>query len=152
MCTQASSFLTLRRVAPKSRRQVKALMYRRRGMRNVVPAEGGAGGEQQRLVLLQEGTGLDALPPAARALVEAGAAELVTHKLVLGYEQALGSTHTGGVAVSSGLVPHAGSEFEDVFGVAFFAQCFFRSVFCAVFVRSVSQCFWRSVFCTAFFA
>lgn len=64
---------------------LKALLYRRRGIRNILAMDSGPG-DTLRLLLLQPGTGREALPPAATALLEAGVAQLVSHELRLGYE------------------------------------------------------------------
>lgn len=66
--------------------ELKALFYRRRGVRNVLPEPSSPA---HRLVLLQPAAGAAeaALPEAARRLVESGVAEAETYELRLGYEQ-----------------------------------------------------------------
>merc|ERR1719357_2095129 len=64
--------------------ELKALLYRRRGIRNVLPSPNG--NDQQRLVLLQEGLEAASLPGSVQQWLKDGVAELVRHDLCLGYE------------------------------------------------------------------
>lgn len=65
--------------------EMRALSFRRRNLRNIVPAEGEAA-STHRLFLMQPGTLRDMLPASARVMLESGAADLVSHTQHISYE------------------------------------------------------------------